>query len=140
MRLSMSFRKGGYPLEIGALGLTLREVVPLSRMFVPDTGERVARSRHRSPSRSQFPHLGFLSSHFFLRDTQVRQPVFDLSVAGAGAIAHQCGACGGIQTRRMCEWDVGSHLLLQSHKQIWCLARTAKRPKKISLDDPPGTS
>lgn len=111
MRLSMSFKKGGYPPEIGEVGLGLRETVLLSRMFVPDTGERVARSRHISPSRSQLAHLGFLSSHFFLRATQVRQPVFDLSVAGAAAMAHQSGVCGGFQSRRTRKWDVDGHLL-----------------------------
>lgn len=82
MCLSMSLPKGGYPFVIGdrSCGVFLAfklvdEITTIAR-FVADS-----RLTHAMWRRVQCPHVGSASSHFFLRATHVKHPVFDFSLS-----------------------------------------------------------
>lgn len=82
MCLSMSLPKGGYPFVIGdrSCGVFLAfklvdEITTIARSVAD------SRLTHAMWRRVQCPHVGSASSHFFLRATHVKHPVFDFSLS-----------------------------------------------------------
>lgn len=78
----MSLQKGGYPFVIGdrSCGVFLAfklvdEITTIARSVAD------SRLTHAMWRRVQCPHVGSASSHFFLRATHVKHPVFDFSLS-----------------------------------------------------------